>query len=129
MRNYTLTELPVNLEHVETLASIGVTTIEDILAIDTSPVDKVPQEWFAALKVLAELLTVKGIGPKAAGYLYWASIRSIGDLAGCSPPVVCEAIRDRCTKLGIKTALQNEKRCLTLMEKAKVAAIEKINSE
>lgn len=127
MRNYSLTELPVNQQHIETLASRGVTTIKDVLEIDTSPVDGVPQDWFDALRVLAELLTVEGVGPKAAGHLYWADMRSVGDLARCIPAVVCTVIRERCARLGIETALQNEKRCLALVEKAKAAAIKKIS--
>jgi len=129
MKNYSLTELQVDPDHVETLASIGVRTVKDVLEIDTSPVDGVPQDWFAALRVLAELLTVEGVGPAAAGHLYWANIRSVDDLARCSPALACAVIRNRCSRLGLKTALQNEKRCLALMEKAKAAAIEKISSE
>jgi len=124
MKNTLLTELPVNPQHVEALASVGITTIEDVLEIDTSPVGSIPQDWFKALKVLAELVTVKGVGPATAGHLYWAGIRSVGDLAECVPEAVCAAIRDRCANLSIKTALQNEKRCVSLVAKAKVAAQE-----
>jgi len=95
MKNYPLTQLPVNQTYVNTLAASGVKTVKDVLDIGSSPTAGVPQEWFGALRSLAELLTVPGVGPKLAGQLYWAGIHSISDLAKCHPVDVCNAIREK----------------------------------
>lgn len=95
MRNYSLTQLPINQVYVSELVGVGVKTIKDVLAVESSPVSSVPQEWFDAIRSLATILTVSGVGPKLAGQLYWAGIRTVSDLAECDAGVVVKAIRER----------------------------------
>jgi len=120
MRSYSLKQLPVNQTFVNELATVGITTVLDVLDHDTSPVDTVPQGWFDSLHVVSELLTVPGVGPKLAGQLYWAEVRSVSALADCDPDKVCAAILCREERFGDKGS--SEKRLLVSIKKVKVAA-------